>query len=226
MPPLPSVPGIVKISHTFTIGTDTTAVTRMHYGYTGGPPANADALSLANTAHAAFVTDIQPLLSDACSLTALEVLDLSSPSGGVGTNVTVAVGTRGFDYISAGTAALIELKIARRYRGGKPRMYWPMGITTDLLNPTTWSVGSQAAFLDGFNTYQVALNGATAGTTVLTTLHSVSYYEGFTPVTNPITGRTKDVAKLRVGGPVVDAVTSLACGPHPASQRRRNQTRA
>jgi hypothetical protein len=53
-------------------------------------------------------------------------------------------------------------------------------------------------------------------------LVSVSYYEGFTSVTNPITGRTKDVSKLRTGGPVVDVVSAIIVANGPKSQRRRN----
>lgn len=223
MPPLPSVPNVVRIKHTFTDATDLSAQTRMHFGYTGGPPTNADALALATAIHAAFVTDMQGLMADDLGLTALEVLDLSSPSGGVGVDITLSQGTRGLDYLSAGTAVLVQMRIARRYRGGKPRMYWPIGVSTDLASATAWQAGSQAAFLTGFNNYQIAVGGLTSGTTVLTDLKNVSYYEGFTSVLNPITGRTKDVAKLRVGGPVVDTVTSLNVDLRPASQRRRNQ---
>ena len=225
MPPLPAVPNVVRIKHTFTIGSDVTADTRMHFGYSGGLPSNADALTIAGLARAHFAANIIPLMGDSTTCTAIEVLDLSSPTGGVGTDTTASVGTRGFELLPAGAAALILLKIARRYRGGKPRMYWPFGVSSDLLTPTAWQIASAAAFLDGFNNYQVLLVGATGGTTVLTHLVNVSYYQGFTSVTNPITGRTKDVAKLRVGAPVVDAVTSLAINPAPGSQRRRNQTR-
>lgn len=225
MPPLPSVPAVVRIKHTFTIGTDLTADSRMFFGYTGGPPTNADCAALANDCSTAFAAHCQSLMSDGTELTSIEVLDLSSPSAGVGRSTTILTGSRGIDLLSAGTAVLIGLPIARRYRGGKARIYWPFGVGSDLTTPNLWNTGSGTAFLNGFNNYQIAVGGLTSGTTVLTVLKQVSYYEGFTAVTNPITGRTKDVAKLRVGGPVVDSVVNVTLNPHPASQRRRNQTR-
>ncbi|MGH9123011.1 MAG: hypothetical protein ACRDYC_13890, partial [Acidimicrobiales bacterium] len=55
-------------------------------------------------------------------------------------------------------------------------------------------------------------------------LSSISYYKGFTSVLNPVTGRTRDVPKVRAGAdlPVpIDTVTALIVNPKPGSQRRR-----
>ena len=207
------------------VGADLTADSRFFFGYTGGPPTNADCVALATDIHGLAVTNLQGLFAIGNGIEAIEVLDLSSPSGGVGTDPTAISGTRGSDFLPGGCAALIGLPIARRYRGGKSRIYWPFGAAADLATSTKWQTASAADFLNGFNNMQVAIGGLTSGTTVLTRLKQISYYEGFTSVTNPITGRTKDVSKLRVGGPVVDDVINVTINPAPASQRRRNLTR-
>jgi hypothetical protein len=50
---------------------------------------------------------------------------------------------------------------------------------------------------------------------------NVSYYNGFTVVTNPTTGRARNVPTLR-GTPVVDTVTGIVARVQVGSQRRRN----
>ena len=222
MPPLPSVPNVVKVTHKFTLGADTAAETRWHMSYTGGPPSNADCATLATAINAAAVTHLVPLLGSDNIFAGIEVLDLSSPSGGAGEDLTVTGGSRGGGGLAAGTAVLSSLPIPRRYRGGKPRTYWPFLTSGDVSSPTAWEGSAVTDVLTGLEAYLGEIEVLTAGTTDLHQLVSVSYYAGFTSVLNPITGRTKDVAKLRVGGPVVDIVSSIIVAPGPKSQRRRN----
>ncbi len=51
---------------------------------------------------------------------------------------------------------------------------------------------------------------------------NVSYYEGFKVVTDPLTGRSRNVSQLRPEGPAVDRITSFSINPKLGSQRRRN----
>lgn len=51
---------------------------------------------------------------------------------------------------------------------------------------------------------------------------NVSYYEGFEVVTDPVTGRSRNVPQLRPGGPVVDKITGFSINPKLGSQRLRN----
>lgn len=224
MPPLPAVPNVVRVSHVFTVGTDLSATTRFHWSYSGTPPSNATCLVFATSLRGLATTYLLPLLSSENSLTKVSVQDLSSSSGGYGEDDSAAAGTRAGGTLPAATAVLLSGTIVRRYRGGKPRTYWPFGTGLDLLSANQWESTSQADFLNGLADYENAFDGQTSGGCTIGQLVNVSYYEGFTSVLNPITGRTKDVAKLRVGGPIVDILTGLSVNPRPASQRRRNLT--
>ena len=222
MPPLPPVANVIKITSHFTIGTDTAALVRQFFGYTGGAPSNADCSTIATGVNSAAAANFPAVMNADVEYTACDVLDLSSSSGGNAFIAAAAPGSRGGNPLAAGTAFLVNFGLSRRYRGGKPRNYWPFLDSGDLNGPSQWLSASVTAAGAALNAYWAAVEAITAGTTVMGGLRNVSYYEGFTAVTNPITGRTKDVAKLRTGGPVVDVLTSTHFNGIPASQRRRN----
>ncbi|MBA0087123.1 MAG: hypothetical protein HRJ53_19235 [Acidobacteria bacterium Pan2503] len=122
--------------------------------------------------------------------------------------------------MTANDCALVNLHIARRYRGGKPRQYWPFGVITDLNNTKNWNTSFQTAV----NNAMIALNSAAiamawTGGNIAAPVN-VSYYHGFTVVTNPITGRARNVPKLKAT-PDVDTITGQSCNQRVATQRRR-----
>jgi hypothetical protein len=107
--------------------------------------------------------------------------------------------------MTAETAVLVNFTIARRYRGGKPRVYWPAGVSAQLNNPVSWQSTFVSAFRTAFNAF---LNGVTSGITpppAVDYLCSVSYHTG---------------GALRPT-PVVDKVLDWEVNAIPGSQRRR-----
>lgn len=224
MPPLPSIANTIRVKYEWDVGSDLSAVTILHFRYTGGPPVAADALALATDLHGAAVTHLIPLLGTNSSLLACEVTDLSGPSAAQATFASTVTGTRSGTTQGAAVAALTSWGILRRYRGGKPRSYWPFGTGSDLATLQTWNSTFLTAIQGGV---QLWLNEAltfASGTVTLAALVSISYYNGFTVVTNPITGRARNVPKLRVA-PVSDDIVTFSHGPKLATQRRRNQRR-
>jgi hypothetical protein len=222
LPPLPSVPATLRITTHFQIGADAAALIRHFVAYTGGAPSNSDCLAFATAIYAGGVAHLCPILCDNNYLTGVAVQDLASPTGGFGEYLSSTVGSRGTANLGASTAFLLSSNIARRYRGGKPRTYFPVGVSGDLVSPTEWDAVPYTQLEAGCINYMESYAPLTEGTTTTGARVSVSYYAGFTAVTNPITGRTKDVAKLRPGGPVVDLITGGQFSLKPASQRRRN----
>jgi len=51
---------------------------------------------------------------------------------------------------------------------------------------------------------------------------NVSYYEGFKVVTDPRTGRSRNVSLVRPEGTAIDAITGFSSNPKLGSQRLRN----
>lgn len=225
MPPLPPYPNVLRIRHLFDVGVDASAMVNWHMTYTGTAPSDGTCALLAaaieGVAHPIFVPD---MASDV-SLAGIEVQDLTSDTAGQGSNFGIYPGTRSGGYLGAAVATLANMPIGRRYRGGKPRSYWPFGTTTDLQSAQLWEDAYVSEIAGDLETYLAGLEGLTESGTVLSQLVSISYYHGFTAVTNPITGRTRDVPNVRTVALAPDPILAIVVSKKVASQRRRNLQR-
>ena len=220
MPALPSVPGVIKMDAFYTIGSDLQALNRIFIAYTGGPPSPGDAATLASDLYTIWAAEIPVYMQDANALTGVEVTDLSSPTGSQATHSHTTAGSLTGNPLPANVAGLASMKISRRYRGGKPRTYLPVGDNTSVQTAQTWTTAFVGVLQASLNAIIADIAVTAAGTTSLTHLVNVSYYSGFTVVTNPVTGRARNVPKLRTT-PLIDAVTGWTFETTQASQRRR-----
>lgn len=222
MPPLPAVPGVLRVQFKHSSSLDLDVLNRVFMQYTGTWPTSANLSTMAATVFTAWGTDLKALAPNAVTLEEVVIQDLTSSSAGVGLHTGSTAGTRGTSLIPAASSALVNLSVARRYRGGKPRVYLPYGVSADLNGTQNWTTAFQGALLTGWNAWIAAIIAAAPGGTTITQQVNVSYYEGFTVVTNPVTGRARNVPTLR-SSPVVDAVVASAVSLVIASQRRRNR---
>jgi hypothetical protein len=147
--------------------------------------------------------------------------DLSSATGAVAVGTITNAGSRAGGAIAPGTSLMIQFLIARRYRGGKPKIFLPLGVSSDITAGAVWASALLSSTITGWNAMIASI--VAAGWTAAGTLSqvSVSYYNGFTVVTNPVTHRARNVPTLRVA-PTVDTVTGISVETELASQRRRN----
>ena len=225
MPALPPVPNVLKVVLEYQLGADLTAINRLYWEYTGTPPTNGVCVTIATDISNAWNTDLASLLNSLNSLESVTVADLSSPSSGEGAYATARDGTRSGDPLGGQTCLLENLAIQRKYRGGKPRSYWPFGSTGDVLNSQQWEtafVTGSATNLASFATAVSAIS--VSGCALSPGQVNVSYYEGFTPVLNPVTGRTRDVPKVRAT-PLIDVIASRSVNAYLGTQRRRTLIR-
>jgi len=222
MPPLPAAPGVLRVTHHFVAGPDATALCRYYLHYSGAAPTDANLASAATGIDAQWGTYLKPLSTSEIVMDGTNIEDLSSSTGAVGSDSSVTTGSRAGHSLPASAAAMVQFQIARRYRGGKPKIFLPAGASEDIANPDVWSSTFTAAVLTGWTDY---LNAVLAFTTLgggTITHVNVSYYEGFTVVTNPVTHRARNVPTLRPA-PVVDPVLGYTVGIPIATQRRRNR---
>lgn len=222
MPPLPAIPNTLMVRHFFSVGTDLSVATRLFYTYTGTAPSDSVCGTIASDIYTALATNLPAVMHGDNDITGVSVQDLTSALGGFGEHLAVTPGTEGGQPLAAGTAVLLNMKIARRYRGGKPRTYWPLGTANDLTTPSAWAASSVTAFHTALAQVIDDTIAISTGGTTINTLVNVSYYSGFTAVTNPITGRTRDVPKVRTAAITPDPFIGISVNPKPASQRRRN----
>lgn len=223
MPALPNVNKVLRtaLRHSFNEG-DTDVIVRYFTQYSGTAPSDGDLDTFCSTLVGVWETDIEPLCTSAVTLIGVTCEDLTSATAAVGSTTSAGVGTRSGGVLGAGTAGVISLLIPRRYRGGHPRNYWPVGSDTDLADRSQWTSGFLTAFLDGVVAYFAGV--AASGWSGAGTLEgvNVSYFEGFTPHEYP-SGRYRNIPNLRVT-PVVDVVSGYRVNPQLCSQRRRNQS--
>lgn len=205
----------------FTPGTTPLAVTRFYTSYSGTAPSNADLATFDAAISTAFGTNLKSLLDTASLLSQVASVDLSSSTAAVDSSTVSVAGTRGATILPAEVALVSSYRIARRYRGGHPRGYWPFGIETDLSTRRTWTGSFVTACNTGLANFFTAV-AAAGWSGAGTLLHvNVSYYAGFHVVTSPTTGRARNVPTLR-GTPVVDTITSVFTQQRVGSQRRRD----
>lgn len=220
MPALPLVPGVLRLQLKHTLGSDVDVLDRIYLQYTGTAPTSSGLNTMASSVETAWASDLKSYFTTNGSLTEVVIEDLSSASGGVGTWSGSTAGTRTGGVLAAGSAVLLNFSIARRYRGGKPRIYLPYLVSADTASPQTWNGTTLAALLTAWNTFVTAVIAAAPSGTTITNQANVSYYSGFTNFTGP-TGRMRARSTVRATA-LIDAVTATSTNAKVASQRRRN----
>ena len=222
MPALVAQPGVLKAEFLFKVGEDANVMTRLYFTYTGTPPTDATCVTIANALLAGWNNAWLGHLVSSNSILGVKVTDLTTPTSGYGEYLATIPGTASADWNVAAAALLVNYAIARRYRGGKPRSYWPVMTYQDLTDAQTWVAGTLATMTTEWQTdfLDVILGSVTAGCTIVAQCN-VSYYEGFTAVQNPITGRWKNVNKPRTVAIAPDVITGFTLNSKPGTQRRR-----
>lgn len=224
MPPLPNVPGVLRVQLKHTVAEDTDAIVHLYFTYTGAAPSSAALSTMAGTVRGAWNTGIKAFASTQVKLVEVVITDLTSASSGVGVDSTSVTGTKSGLANAGAVALLMNYVIARRYRGGKPRSYLPYFAAGDMDDQQTWTPATTASFLAAWNTFIGATIAAAPGGATITGQVNVSYYNGFTSVQNPVTLRWRQVNTPRVA-PVVDAIVGTKVNPRPATVRRRSLQR-
>lgn len=193
---------------------------RFYLSYSGGAPSAANCVTLANDIATAWNTDLAALVYINNVLTEVDVLDIASDSGAFGTAAVSHAGTLDGATLTANVATNVEFDLARRYRGGKPRMFLPTPDGTKLVSEDKWTDAFIAAVNTGVAAFFTAIEALSVGSMGSLSHVNVSYYSGFTNVTNS-SGRTRAAPKYRTPTAKVDTVTGYACKAVVGSQRRR-----
>jgi len=204
-------------------GADITASSRTFWKYTGTAPSDATLAAMCGTLVPQWETQFNGLMGNSTVFFGLRLTDLTSPSAGRGQVDTSVAGVRGAGLIPFGAAAVIDMKINRRYRGGKARIYMPFGIDTDITGGYQWATEFTGAVDTAWALFTGDMLASGESGTTVTTQAAVSYYQGFTNEAYGTPLKYRRIPTLRGGGPLVDDVYAGVCAIHVGSQRRRNQ---
>jgi hypothetical protein len=221
MPAMPVAPGVLQlVIHTQDDEVSHDFINRMHVHYSGAAPTAAQLDTMAPTLLVSWSAQFGPLMTSDRKVAAIDIIDLSSPTGAVASLAGVTVGTLAGADLPSEICTVVSGQVARRYRGGHPRTYLPCGGQGELVTTRTWSGAHVAACVAAMTTFMGVASGAGwagAGTIVPC---NVSYYFGSHLVTYP-SGRHRDVPTFRVGGPVIDTINSYVGRAQVGTQRRR-----
>lgn len=216
--PLPDVP-CVRCRLIYTTPEGTLAGSRFYLSYSGSAPSGANCTTLAGDIAAAWGSHMAPMAHPSWALTEVDVLDIATDSGLSGQWTGTTDGSRTGTQLPPQIAANVEFDIGRRYRGGKPRMFWPPGNEADTDGGSKFTGAFLTAMnsaVDAFFTQVQALSIGSMGSLALV---SLSYYKGFTNITNS-SGRTRAVPTYRATA-LSDRIVNYSCKAVQGSQKRR-----
>jgi hypothetical protein len=217
-PPLPETPCVrVRLDYLQSDAFD--AGSRFFLSYAGASPTGANCIALATAIATAWSDNVASSVSSAVSLKEVDVLDIASNAGLSGQWTGTDPGTGGATQIASQVAGNVEFGIARRYRGGKPRMFVPGPPTEAVLDAGHFSPDYIANLNTGIAGFFTAIEALDIGAMGALAHVNLSYYDGFTNITNS-SGRTRAVPKYRPTA-LVEAIVGYSTKAVYGSQKRR-----
>lgn len=217
-PPLPASPCVrVKLDY---VNTDTfDAGSRFYLSYAGAAPTPGNCATLASDIAGAWSTHLAGLVHADWSLTEVDVLDIATLLGASGQWTGSDPGTLTGQVLPSQCATNVEFGIARRYRGGKPRMFLPSASAAQLQDSAHWLAGYIANVNSGMGAFFSEIEALSVGAVGALQHVNLSYYAGFKNITNS-SGRERAVPQYRSAA-LLDPVESYLCKAVVGSQRRR-----
>lgn len=215
--PLPDVPCVrVKLDYS---NSALEAGSRFYLSYSGAAPTGANCTTLAGDIAAEWAGEFGPIVNPNFALVEVDVLDIATNSGlsgqWNGTHTGAATGTP----CPSQCCFNIEFNIARRYRGGKPRMYLPPGTNSGQITDSLWSTGTVGTVNTATAAFFAYLEGLSIGSMGTLNHVNLSYYKGFTNYTSP-SGREKSRPTYRATAQH-DNVVGYSTKQLIGSQKRR-----
>jgi len=216
--PPPASP-CVRVNLDYASNADTELGSRFYLSYDGSAPTAANCVTLATDVATAWNAHCAPFIDQAYSLREVDVLDIATDSGASGSVTVDDPGTSTGSTLTSNAAFNVEFKIARRYRGGKPRMFFPPDTYPALVDMSHWSPSTVTSVNSYVGLFFAAVVGSSVGSMGTLAHVSLSFYKGFTNITNS-SGRERAVPTYRSAA-LLDPVTGYACKALVGSQRRR-----
>lgn len=217
-PPLPASPCLrVKLDYNDVPGN--LLGSRFYLSYAGSAPTAANCATLASDIATQWEDAFPSLVSSQYSLAEIDVLDIASLTGASGQWTGSHNGSDSSQYITSSVAVNTEFTIARRYRGGKPRMFLPPPGSDKLNGVNLWTGDYITAVNGAYVAFFAAIAALDIGSVGALSHVNLSYYTGFKNITNS-SGRERAVPQYRDAA-LLDTITGYNTKAIVGSQRRR-----
>jgi hypothetical protein len=194
---------------------------RFFLTYEGSAPSGANCNTLAGDIETAWAAHLAALITSAESLVEVDVLDLGSDMGASGFWTGSTAGTRSGVEVPVNCCGNVEFNIARRYRGGKPRMYLPPPSQGDLQDAGHWTSAYVTATNSAVAAFFAALEALSIGSMGTLAHVNISFYKGVYTTTPPWRGPGYRYPPKYRDTPLIDVVAGYATKSMVGSQRRR-----
>lgn len=222
-PPLPDV-SCVRVNMTWNEGGVGEGGQRFYLSYSGSAPSGTDCTTLASDIADAANTSLVPLTCSNVALNEVDVLDITTRSGSSGQWQGSYEGTRSGTELPVQVAVVVEFNIARRYRGGKPRMFLYAGAQSDLQTDAQW----HASYTDGVSIdvgdFFAAIGALSVGSMGTLKHVNLSYYDGWNTSTPPWRGPGYKYPPKYRATALHDDVEGYAAKGRLGSQKRRRSS--
>lgn len=192
---------------------------RFYLSYGGSAPTGANCATLASDIAAAWASHIAGTVTTDWVLTEVDVLDIATDTGLSGQWTGSNGGGNAGAPLTSQTALNVEFNINRRYRGGKPRMFWPPASHAELEDAGHWGAGVISGFTTAVGAFFTEVEALSIGAMGSLQHVNLSYYKGFDNITNS-SGRERAVPRYRATA-LHDNVSGYATKKLVGSQRRR-----
>jgi hypothetical protein len=194
---------------------------RFYVAYSGSAPTAADCATLAADIDSEWSLALAGLVNGDWTLVEVDVLDIATDSGFSGQSTTARDGTRSGTPAPSQCASNIEFGIARRYRGGKPRMFLPPGVMGDTVDPGHWDDTFIGELNVGIAAFFAGIEAASIGAMGALSHVNLSYYDGVSTTTPPWRGPGYKYPPKYRAAAVVDPVVGYSAKAMIGSQKRR-----
>lgn len=210
MPTLPDVDQVFKIVVEGTNQGQNWANV-FHAQWEGTSPSSVDCISIAEDVWDAYAADFLPVIQENAVLQQVTVTDLTTTSGSVGGWTASQAGGDTGPTLTAGASIVVSWRIARRYRGGKPRTYLPPPSQDEIVDTSHYKDTYVADVLAAAVAFRNDVNGITSTDISGLELGCVSYYDKASVPTPPHLRAT----------PLFEPFTDISVNTRIDSQRRR-----
>jgi hypothetical protein len=217
-PPLPASP-CLRVRMDYTQADASLAGSRFFLSYAGAAPTPGNCATIASDISAAWGTHLGPNISTEFALTEVDVLDIATDAGASGQWTGSVDGSLGETQLPAMCAVNVEFNIARRYRGGKPRMFLPPPNSSQMLDAGHWTSAYVTDVNTGIAAFMAEIEALSVGAVGTLAHVNLSYYKGFTNITNS-SGRERAVPTYRATA-LVDTIEGYSTKAEIGSQKRR-----
>lgn len=188
--------------------------------YSGSAPSSVDLSVIAADVATAWGANLKGLLSSSGLLAKVGAIDLANPGTVEGEAVVSIAGTRAGNIPTLASALVQVFHPAVRYRGSRPKTFWPFGTVNDVSGANTWTSGFTTTAAADLDAFLEELLGVTSGEATLSAPAYVKYYHKSTVVVNPTTGRARNVPTVLTPPQVYDVI-SWSLQTQLGSQRKR-----